>query len=117
MRIDGSIHINPTTAAKHLQADFDGDRLAYDRADKYPVLAEEIRQKLSPQQRYPDVVKRDKVPYQGSFEEIAIQCATNNIGLIANQIMRSVAIENDTRSRPQSEQPALVRDAARTPIQ
>jgi hypothetical protein len=22
--------------------------------------------------RYPDVVKRDKVPYQGSFEEIAV---------------------------------------------
>ena len=112
MRLDGSIHINPTTAAKHLQADFDGDRLAYELADKYPVLAEEIRQKLTPQQRYPDVVKRDKVPYQGSFEEIAIQCASNDIGTIANQIMRSVAIYNDTLARPPTEQPEWVLKAA-----
>ncbi|ACB54321.1 hypothetical protein cce_4975 [Crocosphaera subtropica ATCC 51142] len=112
MRLNGSIHINPTTAAKHLQADFDGDRLAYERADKYPALAAEIKEKLLPQNRYPDIVKRDKVPYKGSFEKIAIQCADNQIGLIANQIMKSVAIYNDTYARPHEEKPEMVKKAA-----
>ena len=66
MRLEGTIHIHPETAAKHLQADFDGDRLAFERADKYPTLTAEIKEPLLPENRYPDVVKRDKVPYQGS---------------------------------------------------
>jgi hypothetical protein len=66
MRLEGTIHIHPETAAKHLQADFDGDRLAFERADKYPTLTAEIKEPLLPENRYPDVVKRDKVPYQSS---------------------------------------------------
>lgn len=100
MRLRGCIHINPEAAAKHLQADFDGDRLAFERADKYPSLAVEIREKLLPENRYPDVVKRDKVAYQGSFEEIALHCAHNDVGTIANQIMRAVSIYNDTLGSP-----------------
>ncbi len=112
MSLQGSIHINPKTAAQHLQADFDGDRLAYERADKFPVLTAEIKEKLLPENRYTDIVKRDKVPYQGSFEQIAIQCADNQIGIIANQIMTSVAISNDTLSRPDEEKPKSLRQSA-----
>ena len=35
-----------------------------------------------PENRYPDVVKRDKVPYQGSFEEIAVSAVNNDRGKI-----------------------------------
>jgi hypothetical protein len=78
MRLEGSIHIHPATAAKHLQADFDGDRLAFERADKYPTLTAEIKEALLPENRYPDVVKPDKIPYQGSFEEIAVSAVNND---------------------------------------
>ncbi len=113
MRLKGSIHINPDTAAKHLQADFDGDRLAYAPASDFPNLTAEIKRKLAPDVRYPDIEKRAKVAYQGAFESIAIQCAENQIGTIANQIMRSVAIFNDTLARPDSEKPGVVKQAAR----
>jgi hypothetical protein len=113
MRLRGCIHINPAAAAKHLQADFDGDRLAFERADKYPALAAEIREKLLPENRYPDVVKRDKVAYQGSFEEIALRCAHNDVGTIANQIMRAVSIYNDTLGRPATTLPNYVKQIAR----
>jgi len=35
-----------------------------------------------PENRYPDVVKPDKVPFQGSFEEIAVITVNNDIGKI-----------------------------------
>jgi len=113
MSLRGCIHINSETAAKHLQADFDGDRLAFEQADKYPSLAAEIREKLLPENRYPDVVKRNKVAYQGSFEEIAILCARNDVGTIANQIMRAVSIYNDTLGRPAATLPTYVKQIAR----
>jgi hypothetical protein len=113
MRLRGCIHINPAAAAKHLQADFDGDRLAFEQADKYPSLAAEIREKLLPENRYPDVVKRDKVAYRGSFEEIALRCAHNDVGTIANQIMRAVSIYNDTLGRPAASLPNYVKQIAR----
>jgi hypothetical protein len=113
MSLRGCIHINSETAAKHLQADFDGDRLAFERADKYPALAAEIREKLLPESRYPDVVKRNKVAYQGSFEEIALRCAHNDVGTIANQIMRAVSIYNDTLGRPAATLPNYVKQIAR----
>jgi hypothetical protein len=113
MSLRGCLHINPVTAAKHLQADFDGDRLAFERADKYPALAAEIREKLLPENRYPDVVKRDKVAYRGSFEEIALRCAHNDVGTIANQIMRAVSIYNDTLGRPAATLPTHVKQIAR----
>ncbi|MFM6060937.1 MAG: hypothetical protein ACKPAE_00360, partial [Microcystis panniformis] len=113
MSLRGCIHINPAAAAKHLQADFDGDRLAFEQADKYPALAAEIREKLLPENRYPDVVKRDKVAYQGSFEEIALRCAHNDVGTIANQIMRAVSIYNDTLGRPAATLPNYIKQIAR----
>jgi hypothetical protein len=113
MRLRGCIHINPAAAAKHLQADFDGDRIAFERADKYSSLAAEIREKLLPENRYPDVVKRDKVAYRGSFEEIALRCAHNDVGTIANQIMRAASIYNDTLGRPAATLPNYVKQIAR----
>ncbi|MCA2655990.1 hypothetical protein [Microcystis sp. M061S2] len=113
MSLRGCLHINPVTAAKHLQADFDGDRLAFERADKYPALAAEIKEKLLPEKRYPDVVKRHKVAYHGSFEEIALRCAHNDVGTIANQIMRAVSIYNDTLNRPTTTLPNYLKQVAR----
>jgi hypothetical protein len=113
MRLEGTIHIHPETAAKHLQADFDGDRLAFERADKYPTLTAEIQESLLPENRYPDVVKRDKVPYQGSFEEIAVSAVKNDIGKIANQIMMAVTLRWETVLMPEEKKEGYVRQVAR----
>jgi hypothetical protein len=85
----GSVHIHPETAAIHLQADFDGDRLAFQLADKYPTLAAEVKEHNAPENRYPDIVKRDKVPYTAdTFAEIALSARENKIGIIANQFKK-----------------------------
>jgi hypothetical protein len=112
MRLEGTIHIHSETAAKHLQADFDGDRLAFERADKYPTLTAEIKEALLPENRYPDVVKRDKVPYQGSFEEIAVSAVNNDIGKIANQIMTAVTLRWETVLMPEEKKEGYVQQVA-----
>jgi hypothetical protein len=112
MGLPGTIHIHPETAAVHLQADFDGDRLAFERADKYPALSAEIKEALLPQNRYPDVVKRDKVSYQGSFEEIAAHAVNNDIGKIANQIMRAVTLRWETVLMPEEKKEGYVKQVA-----
>ncbi|MDJ0534875.1 MAG: hypothetical protein QNJ70_20740 [Xenococcaceae cyanobacterium MO_207.B15] len=106
----GAVHINPVTAAKHLQCDFDGDRLAFESADKYPVLAAEVKEYNQEQNRYPDIVKKDKVPYQGNFPEIALSAADNKIGLIANQIQRGVANRWETLALPDSEKLSYIKN-------
>lgn len=90
----GVIFMNPQDAARALQADFDGDRAAYERADKYPEFTKEIKKRQLPENRYPDIEKKDKVPYEGSFEEIALSQANAaaNIGSIANQLMKAEAL-------------------------
>ena len=97
----GTIHIHPETAAEHLQADFDGDRLAFALTSKYPTLAAEVKEYNLPQNRYPDVIKRAKVAYEGSFEEIAISAMENKIGMIANQIQQAVALQWETQLIPE----------------
>lgn len=95
--LKGSIHINPETAAEHLQADFDGDRLAFEQVTKYPILAAEIKERNLVQNRHPDVVKKQKIAYTGTFEEIAINAMESKIGLIANQIQKAVALQWETQ--------------------
>ncbi|MEG3437854.1 hypothetical protein V0288_12070 [Pannus brasiliensis CCIBt3594] len=112
MKLEGSIHIHPETAAKHLQADFDGDRLAFERADKYPALTAEIKESLLPENRYPDVIKRAKVLYQGSFESITVSAVENDIGKIANRIMMAVTLRWETLSLPEEKKPGYVKDVA-----
>ena len=104
--LQGVVHINPATAAKSLQADFDGDRLCFETADKYPVLAAEVKEYNLEQNRYPDIVKKDKIAYQGTFEEIALSAAENKIGLIANQIQRAVANRWETYALPDAQKPS-----------
>ena len=100
----GTVHINPKTAAAHLQADFDGDRLAFERADKYPILAAEVKEHNTPENRYPDIVKAKKIPYVAeTFAEIAILARENKIGIIANQIQKTVALQYETELVPQEE--------------
>ncbi|ACK70909.1 hypothetical protein PCC7424_2492 [Gloeothece citriformis PCC 7424] len=113
MHLEGTIHIHPETAAKHLQADFDGDRLAFERADKYPTLTAEIKEALLPENRYPDVVKRDKIAYKGTFEEIATKSVKNDIGKIANQIMRAVSLRWETVLMPQEKKEDYVKQVAK----
>ena len=112
MRLEGTIHIHPETAAQHLQADFDGDRLAFEQADKYPSLSAEIKEALLPENRYPDVVKRDKLPYQGNFEEIAVSAVNNDIGKIANQIMMAVTLRWETIMMPEEKKAGYVQQVA-----
>jgi hypothetical protein len=111
MRLEGTIHIHPETAAGHLQADFDGDRLAFERADRFPNLVAEIKEALKPENRYPDVVKRAKVPYQGTIEEIAVSAVRNDIGKIANQIMGAVSLRWETTLLPEEEKFRYVSEA------
>ena len=100
----GTIHIHPLTAATYLQADFDGDRLAFEQASLYPVLAAEIEEKQLPQKRYMDVIKAEKEPYVAeNFGEIAIAASSNKIGLIANTIQQAVAVENEIDNIPNNE--------------
>lgn len=89
---EGVVYINPDAAARHLQADFDGDFLFFAEASDYPVLTAEIGEAHLPQNRYPDVVKQEKVPYTGTFEEVAAAAQVNQIGIIANQIQRLIAL-------------------------
>jgi len=101
----GTIHIHPETAAAYLQADFDGDRLAFERASLYPTLAAEIEEKQLPQNRHTDVIKAEKAPYVAqTFASIAIAASSNQIGLIANNIQKAVAIENEIDNLPENEQ-------------
>ena len=104
----GTIHIHPDTAAKHLQADFDGDRLAFELASNYPTLAAEIQEYNQQQNRYPDVVKRAKEAYTGSFEEIALSAMENKIGIIANQIQKAVALQWETQLLPTEDKSAYL---------
>ena len=98
----GTVHIHPETAAAYLQADFDGDRLAYERASLYPTLAAEIEEKHRPGNRHTDVIKADKEKYvASSFAEIAIAASSNKIGIIANNIQQAVAIENEIEELPE----------------
>ena len=108
--LQGSVHINPVTAAKCLQCDYDGDRIAFEAADKYPILAAEVKEYNLEQNRYPDIVKRDKIPYQGTFPEIALSAADNKIGLIANQIQRAVALRWETYALPESNKVGYVKN-------
>ncbi|MDV3001145.1 MAG: hypothetical protein N5P05_002751 [Chroococcopsis gigantea SAG 12.99] len=101
MNLQGAVHIHPEKAAKHLQADFDGDRLAFERAELYPILTAEIKEALEEKNRYPDVVKRDKIAYTGSFEKIAVSAVKNDIGKIANQIMSAVTLRWETVLMPE----------------
>jgi hypothetical protein len=100
MHLKGTIYLHPTTAAQHLQADFDGDRLAFERAAKYPILTAEIKEALKPENRYPDVVKLDKIPYRGSLEEIAVSAVSLEIGKLANQIQKYVALRTEIQRVP-----------------
>ena len=102
----GTVHIHPETAANHLQADFDGDLLAFELASLYPTLAAEVKEYNLAENRYPNVVKAEKVPYrQSSFEEIALSARENQIGLIANQIQHAVALQWETQLLPIEKQP------------
>ena len=98
----GTVHIHPETAATYLQADFDGDRIAYERASLYPTLAAEIEEKHLPENRHTDVIKADKEKYVAeSFAEIAIAASSHKIGIIANNIQQAVAIENEIDELPE----------------
>ncbi|MGK7873459.1 MAG: hypothetical protein AB4426_09135, partial [Xenococcaceae cyanobacterium] len=78
-----------------------------------PTLTAEIKEALLPQNRYPDVVKRDKVPYQGSFEEIAAHAVKNDIGKIANQIMTAVTLRWETVLMPEEKKEGYLQQVAK----
>ncbi|MGH2412968.1 MAG: hypothetical protein ACRDEA_04590, partial [Microcystaceae cyanobacterium] len=88
------------------------DRLAFERADRYPTLTAEIKEALSPENRYPDVVKRDKIPYKGTFEEVAVSAVQNDIGRIANQIMTAVTLRWETVLMPEEKKEGYVQQVA-----
>ena len=100
----GTIHIHPETAAAYLQADFDGDRIAYELASKYPTLTAEIESHQLPENRHTDIIKADKQAYiAATFSEIALAASSNKIGLIANNIQKAVSIQNEVDSLPEKE--------------
>jgi hypothetical protein len=67
---------------------------------------------ILPENRYPDVVKRDKVPYQGNFAEIAVSAVSNDIGKIANQIMMAVTLRWETILMPEEKKAGYVQQVA-----
>jgi hypothetical protein len=82
--LDGCVYIHPKTAMDHMQCDFDGDLLAFATSKEFLKLAAEVKKRNLPENRYPDIVKKVKVPYQGTFAEIAVSAMENKIGIIAN---------------------------------
>ena len=103
MKLRGCVHIHPKTAMDNMQCDFDGDRLAFTPASEFPTLAAEVKEYNLPQNRYPDVVKKAKIPYIGTFEEIACSAMENKIGIIANEIQKNVALQWETQLIPKEE--------------
>lgn len=89
------------TAVESLQMDFDGDYAAIALAEDYPVLAEEVKERNLPQNRYPDIVKATKIPYEANnFAEIAMSARENKIGLIANQMDKAETLQWETQLIP-----------------
>ncbi|MBD2357667.1 hypothetical protein H6G41_24160 [Tolypothrix sp. FACHB-123] len=101
--LDGCVYIHPKTAMENMQCDFDGDLLAFAQAKDFPQLAAEVKEKNLPENRYPDIVKKAKVPYQGRFEEIAVSAMENKIGIIANEIQKNVALQCEIDALPHAE--------------
>ena len=101
--LSGCVYINPKTAMDNMQCDFDGDLLAFAPSKEFPILAEEVKQKNLPENRYPDIVKKAKVPYQGTFAEIAVSAMDNKIGIIANEIQKNIALQCEVYEIPKSE--------------
>lgn len=100
--LPGCVYIHPKSAMDNLQCDFDGDYLAFAPSKKFPILATEVKEKLTPENRYPDIVKKSKIPYQGTFQEIACSAIENKIGLIANEIQKNVALQCEIDKIPDS---------------
>ena len=100
--LSGCIYINPKTAMDNMQCDFDGDLLAFASSEEFPKLAAEVKQNNLPVNRYPDIIKKEKVPYQGSFTEIAVSAMENKIGIIANEIQKNIALQCEIDELPQS---------------
>ncbi len=50
--LKGTVYMNAKTAADYLQGDFDGDRVAYELASKFPNLAAEVKEKHQEVNRY-----------------------------------------------------------------
>ncbi len=86
-----------------MQCDFDGDLLAFASSKDFPKLTAEVKEKNLPSNRYPDIVKKTKVPYQGTFEQIAVSAMENKIGIIANDIQKNVALQCEIDAMPQAE--------------
>ena len=101
--LDGCVYIHPKTAMNNMQCDFDGDLLAFAPSKDFPQLASEVKQLLKAENRYPDIVKKDKIPYQGTFEEIAVYSMDNKIGIIANEIQKNLALQSEICAMPESE--------------
>jgi hypothetical protein len=101
--LDGCIYIHPATAMDNMQCDFDGDLLAFAPSKNFPHFAAEVKESNLSEYRYPDIIKKDKVAYQGSFESIAISAMENKIGIIANEIQKNVALQCELCAMPQAE--------------
>lgn len=101
--LDGCVYIHPKTAMDNMQCDFDGDLLAFAASNSFPHLANEVKEKNLPQNRYPDIVKKTKVPYTGTFEQIAVSAMSNKIGIIANEIQKNIALQCDICAMPQDD--------------
>jgi hypothetical protein len=98
--LDGCVYIHPKTAMNNMQCDFDGDLLAFAPSREFPHLASEVKEKNLPQNRYPDIVKKDKVPYRGTFAEIAVSAMENKIGIIANEIQKNIGLQCEICAMP-----------------
>jgi hypothetical protein len=124
----GVVFMNPARAASSLQGDFDGDRVAFSPVPrqvnpKAPrekqlwqkfliALAAEIEEKQKPEQRYAEVIKKRKIPYTGSFAEVAISARENKIGAIARLVMKVISLENELEVLPDAEKTSYLQRIA-----
>ncbi|MEL6164861.1 MAG: hypothetical protein AAFR37_14235, partial [Cyanobacteria bacterium J06628_3] len=76
---------------------------AFAPSKDFPQLAIEVKLHNLSKNRYPDIIKKDKIPYQGTFEEIAVEAMDNKIGIIANEIQKNLALQSEICAMPQSD--------------
>jgi hypothetical protein len=101
--LDGCVYIHSKTAMDNMQCDFDGDLLAFAPSRDFPHLAAEVKERNLPENRYPDIIKKDKVAYQGSFAEIVVSAMETTIGIIASEIQKNIALQCEVCAIPQLE--------------
>jgi hypothetical protein len=109
MKLSGTVHINPKTAADNLQADFDGDRLAFAHKRDFPTLAAEVKEYNLPVNRIPMWLKKLKYPIKALLQKSPSARWKIKLDLLQTLFNHIVALQWETQLMPKEEQYGYLR--------